>query len=132
MKARFARLDDDLTVVWPETASIHVNRDQVIVAEDGDGKIAGGLIFVDGGHWVMYVESIRTLLPKERRFWAVKPLVQAVHDYARRNGRLLISWVVPEGDFADLLVKAGCEDQGAHRYMLRAAHLPLAWERTDA
>ena len=129
MKARVARLDDDLSTIWPEIAQgCTVNRDQVLVAESDEGALIGGLIFVDGGHWVIYCESLRAA----GRIYVVKALVQALHEYARREGRLLIAWVVPEGPFADLLLKEGCEDQGAHRYLIRQAHAALPWERADA
>ena len=59
MKARFARLDDDLTGIWPEMIFGEWNRDQAIVAEDAAGAIIGGLLFLDAGHPILYVESVR-------------------------------------------------------------------------
>ena len=129
VKARFARLDDDLTGLWPEMAYGTWNRDQMLVAESDDGSLAGGLLFIDGGHAVFYVESIRVAPRETRRFYVVKPLLQAVFDYAREHGKLIACWPVPEGEFADLLMRSGCEDQGPHRYLLRRVHDALPWER---
>lgn len=79
IQVRPAHALDDLTVLWPESADLRLNRDHVLVADE-DGVLVGGAMLYHGGHSAAILGAV-AIVPTERRRWVYRALVNGVREW---------------------------------------------------
>lgn len=103
---RHACASDDLSTVYTEAeAAMLWNREQMLVAVEG-AKVVGIVLFVDGGHPLLWLENIR-VHPKYRLSGIGTQLLEALVEEARRRGCLVITGAATGEAYLAFLMRHG-------------------------
>lgn len=127
--ARAARATDDLAILWPNTAKLKLNLDQVLVLTDGEeGPILAGALFMDGGHDVVFVAEARNVAPRRSHARCAKLLHDAIWDWMRRRGKTLALFHCAQGPYPAMLQRAGARVSATNMMLLIMAVDREHWE----
>lgn len=99
---RIATETDDLTTGLPDAvALIPWNRDQLLVALDGD-TVIGGALFWDAGHPSIMLDFIY-VEPTTRGKSAASGLIAALEDHARSLGKVALCGYVSDPAYMEIV-----------------------------
>lgn len=98
--------DEDLTSIWPWTKHLGINREQVLIVLNEEGKIEAGIVCWDAGHDMAYVGELEA--PGKNRY-AVKALADYLMKWMEERGLKATMLTCEEGN----VIGNSCERHGA-------------------
>lgn len=126
--ARVAAPTDDLAACWPALAAHGLNRDQVLVAVDDDGRIRGGVLLYDGGHGTVYVGELTVLGATQRRRIA-KALCQELLAWAIARGKAALAFHCVDPLWTSFMLRAGARIVHTAQFLTLGLPRPMRGER---
>lgn len=114
--ARHAQPEDDLTVLWPETAEHELNREQVFVVTESTGQIVAGLLMFHGGHTLAYAGSI-VFATQERQGLIAYRLMECVRQWCRSHDIRLLGHGAGTLECCQTFLRMGAQITRHHTFM---------------
>lgn len=106
---RLGEVDDDFSVLWPEmkTDGHALNRDQVLLITEDDGRILGGALMFHGGHSIAVVGAVKIVADAEHPQWVARALWRWVSSWCREQGITLVGHAAGTEECVEAMTRLG-------------------------
>jgi hypothetical protein len=98
---------DDLTGLWPETQPHALNREQVLLITEDEGRVLGGAIVFHGGHSVAIVGAVRIRPDVEHPQWVARALWRYVKTWCSERGVTMVGHAAGTEECVEAMTRLG-------------------------